>query len=64
MDTADPPKNEVRCELPLPSSMGPDGRINAWHERIILDAVPVDGEPMDIVVPDLPDSNVDVQRRA
>jgi hypothetical protein len=56
--------NEVRCELSLPLSMGTDGRINAWHERIILDAVPVDGEPMDIVVPDVPDINVDVQRRA
>lgn len=57
-------KNEVRCELSLPSSMGMDGRINAWHKRIILDAVPVDGEPMDIVVPDVPDIDVDVQRRA
>lgn len=57
-------KNEVRCELSLPSSMGPDGRINAWHQRIILEAVPVDGEPIDIVVPELPDINVDVQRRA
>jgi hypothetical protein len=57
-------KNEVRCELSLPSSMGTDGRINAWHKRIILDAVPVDGDQMDIVVPDVPDIDVDVQRRA
>jgi hypothetical protein len=57
-------KREVRCELSLPSSMGADGRINAWHERIILDAVPVDGESMDIVVPTVPDIDVDVQRRA
>jgi hypothetical protein len=57
-------KGEVRCELSLPSSMGTDGRINAWHKRIILDAVPVDGDQMDIVVPDVPDIDVDVQRRA
>ena len=56
--------SEVRCELSLPSSMGPDGRINAWHERIILEPVPVDGEPMEIVIPDAPDIDVDVQRRA
>jgi hypothetical protein len=56
--------NEVRCELSLPSSMGTDGRIDAWHERIILDAVPVDGTQMDIVVPEGPDIDVDVQRRA
>jgi len=56
--------NEVRCELSLPSSMGTDGRINAWHERIILEAVPVDGAPLEIVVPEAPEINVDVQRRA
>jgi hypothetical protein len=56
--------NEVRCELSLPSSMGTDGRINAWHERIILEAVPVDDTQMDIVVPEGPDIDVDVQRRA
>lgn len=57
-------KNEVRCELSLPSSMGMDGRIDAWHERIILDAVPVDGDQMEIAVPQGPDIDVDVQRRA
>jgi hypothetical protein len=56
-------KNEVRCELSLPSSMGTDGRIDAWHERIILDAVPVDGDEMQISVPEGTDINVDVQRR-
>jgi hypothetical protein len=57
-------KDEVRCELSLPWSMGSDGRINAWRERIILDAVPVDGGQMEIVVPEGPDIDVDVQRRA
>jgi hypothetical protein len=56
--------NEVRCELSLPSSMGTDGRIDAWHERIVLEAVPVDGTQLDIEVSDLPDIDVDVQRRA
>lgn len=29
--------SEVRCELSLPFSMGRDGHINGWRERIILD---------------------------
>lgn len=57
-------KDEVRCELSLPSSMGADGRINAWHKRLILDAVPVDGDPLDIAMPEVPDIVVSVQRKA
>jgi hypothetical protein len=57
-------KREVRCELSLPSSMGSDGRINAWHERIILGAVPVDSDQVDIDAPEAPDIDVDVKRKA
>lgn len=58
--------NEVRCELSLPSSMGPDGRISSWQERIILGSIPVDPEALEITPPPqpLPDINVDVKRRA
>ena len=58
--------DEVRCELSLPLSMGGDGRIEAWQERIILGAVPVDPEILDITPPvqPLPDITVDVKRRA
>ncbi len=58
--------NEVRCELSLPRSMGADGRIDSWQERIILGSIPVDPELLEITPPQppLPDINVDVKRRA
>lgn len=56
-------KDEVRCELSLPSSMGEDGRINAWHERIILAAVPVNGDQIEIDVPNVPEIVVEVNRK-
>jgi hypothetical protein len=43
---------------------GVEAATDHFTERIILDAVPVDGDQMDIVVPDVPDIDVDVQRRA
>jgi len=59
-------QGEVRCELSLPSSMGTDGRVDRWEERIILKAIPTDPEVMEITPPQpqLPDINVDVKRRA
>lgn len=58
--------NEVRCELSLPMSMGTDGRIDAWQERIIIGAFPTDPDLVEIVPPqpDLPDINIDIKRRA
>jgi hypothetical protein len=58
--------NEVRCELSLPRSMGGDGRIDSWQERIILGSIPVDHELLAIRPPQppQPDINVDVKRRA
>lgn len=58
---------EVRCELSLPTSMGMDGRVDGWRERIILGAVPTDPDLMEItppLPPDQPDINVDIKRRA
>lgn len=58
---------EVRCELSLPTSMGPDGRVDGWQERIILGAIPTDPELVEITPPSppqQPDINVDVKRRA
>ncbi len=60
-------QGEVRCELSLPTSMGPDGRVDGWQERIILGAIPTDPDIVEIVPPsppDQPDINVDVKRRA
>jgi hypothetical protein len=57
-------QNEVRCEISLPYSMGDDGRIDGWRERIILGALPLDGELTDITPRVLPDITIDVKRRA
>lgn len=55
---------EVRCELALPSSMGLDGRVDGWRERIILGSIPLDGDTIEITPPPQPDININVQRRA
>lgn len=59
-------QGEVRCELSLPTSMGVDGRVDGWQERIILGAVPTDPELLEITPPQppLPDITIDVKRRA
>lgn len=58
-------RDEVRCELSLPTSMGTDGRVDGWRERIILKSFPTDPEVIDITPPQpLPDISVDVKRRA
>jgi hypothetical protein len=36
--------NQVRAELSLPDSIGADGRVEGWRERIILDPVRVYGD--------------------
>lgn len=58
--------NEVRCEISLPLSMGSDGRIEIWQERIILGSIPIDPEFLEVTppTPSLPDINVAVKRRA
>ena len=57
---------EVRAELSLPIAMGDDGRPRGWRERIILGAIPLDPEILDIVPPEnpAPDIDVEVKRRA
>lgn len=36
-------KNEIRCELSLPSGYGVDGVVHSWAERIILKPIDLDG---------------------
>lgn len=59
-------RDEVRCELSLPTSMGPDGRVDGWRERIILKAIPTDPDLVEITPtqPLQPDISVDIKRRA
>jgi hypothetical protein len=58
--------DEVRCELSLPISIGEDGHIDAWRERILLGSIPLDGDLVEAVPvpPPLPDIDVSVRRRA
>lgn len=57
---------EIRSELSLPTSMGLDGRVDGWQERIILKAIPTDPELVEIMPPQPtpPDISIDVKRRA
>lgn len=55
---------EVRCELSLPVAIGADMRVDQWRERIILRSIPLDDEPDEIRPPELPDFNIEVQRRS
>jgi hypothetical protein len=59
-------EGEVRSELSLPLSMGSDGRIESWQERIILGSMPTDPAEINIIPPSpvMPDIEVDVKRRA
>jgi hypothetical protein len=55
---------EIRAELSLPDSIGDDGHINGWRERIILGSRPLDDEIVP-AAPDFgPDPTIDVRRRA
>lgn len=56
--------DRVRSELSLPTSIGTDGRVNGWSERILLNDVDLDGSPVEPVVYDLPDIDVEIKRRA
>ncbi|MFT3778360.1 MAG: hypothetical protein QM772_08835 [Ottowia sp.] len=59
-------QGEVRCELSLPTSMGPDGRVDGWQERIILGVIPTDPDVLEVAPPtppQQPDIDVAVKRR-
>lgn len=54
----------TRCELSLPRNMGPDSKLDAWADRIILPSLPNDPEPvLEQAVPPAP-IDVPVKRRA
>ena len=54
----------LRRELSLPISIGEDGHIDVWRERIVLGPIPLDGDFVEIVPPVQPDITIDVRRRA
>lgn len=54
---------ELRAELSLPSSIS-SGKINGWKERIILPSMPLDDDSVEIELPDLPDIEVSIRKKA
>lgn len=57
-------RSEIRVELSRPLSIGKDGKITAWAERIILASIPFDDQLVDIYPPSGPDIDIDIQRKA
>lgn len=57
-------RSEIRLEMSRPSSIGKDGKITGWAERIILGSIPFDDELVEIYPPSGPDIEVDVRRKA
>lgn len=55
--------SELRSELSLPTSIS-NGKINGWKERIILPALPLDDDSVEIGIPDLPDIEVPIKKKA
>jgi len=57
---------EIRSELSLPVFMDGSGQISGWKERIILPAIPLDGDKYKKTIePDFgPDVDIDIRRRA
>jgi hypothetical protein len=57
-------KTEIRSELSLPLDVDREGRVSVWRERIILRAIPLDGESIEITPPAQPDIDIAVRRKA
>ncbi|MCW7536732.1 hypothetical protein OOT46_02540 [Aquabacterium sp. A7-Y] len=55
---------EIRAELSLPLDVAHDGRVSVWQERILLRPLPLDGEPVAVTAPTLPEIDVAVRRKA
>lgn len=64
MHHTDTARGEIRVELSRPLSIGNDGKIAAWAERIILSSIPFDDELVEIYPPSGPDIDIDIQRKA
>lgn len=58
--------NNVLSELSLPLSMGEDGYIDRWQERIMLRPFPIDGSQKFEIIPPSPqpDITIDIRRKA
>lgn len=57
-------KNKIQAELSRPNEIDEDGKIVAWSERILFDAISLDGEAIIINQPQLPDIDIKISRKS
>jgi hypothetical protein len=55
--------DELRSELSLPSNIS-NGKFNEWKERVILPSMPLDDDSVEIELPNLPDIEVLIRKKA
>jgi hypothetical protein len=64
MHHTDTSRGEIRAELSRPLSIGKDGKISEWAERIILSSIPFEDDLVEIYGPSGPDIDIDIRRKA
>jgi hypothetical protein len=55
--------DRIEAELSRPNEIDEDGKIVSWSERILLGAIPLDGETVTINPPQLPDVDISISRK-
>ena len=56
--------NKIQAELSKPNEIDDDGKIISWSERILLQSIPLDGESISVVPPQLPDIDIEISRKS
>jgi hypothetical protein len=56
--------NQILAELSKPNEIDEHGIIFSWSERIVLGAIPLDGEKVTITAPQLPDIDISISRKS
>jgi hypothetical protein len=60
----DASNQEIRIELSRPSSMGDDGKISSWTDRILLTPISTDGDAIKIAPPAGPEVEIEIRRKS
>lgn len=56
--------DNIFAELSRPNEIDSDGKIISWSERILLGAIPLDGDTVTITSPQLPDIDITISRKS
>ena len=57
-------KDGIYSELSRPTEISDDGMIARWSERILLDQIELDGDPIQIAPPDQPDIDIFISKKS